>query len=154
MKRKLHYYEIPKYENRVMGKPLTLFLLTLFFIWQTLGATDSKEKSAKVKEDAIHISEIDGGTLSEDPFTFCVGDGHPDHVSKVSVEGAVGPNGQWVVTDETGLILGLPPTPEAVDFDDAGQGVCLIWYLSYGDGLTGLMPGNNALTDLVGDYDL
>ncbi|MEX0287876.1 MAG: hypothetical protein AB3N14_02095, partial [Flavobacteriaceae bacterium] len=52
---------------------------------------------------------VEGGTLSEDPFTFCVGDGEADHVSKVSVEGASGPNSQWVVTDEEGTILGLPP---------------------------------------------
>ncbi|MFS4447694.1 hypothetical protein ACKWCA_13495, partial [Maribacter sp. 2307UL18-2] len=98
--------------------------------------------------------EINGGTLSEDPFHFCVGDGEADHVSKVSVEGASGPNMQWVVTDEDGKILGLPPTPEAVNFDGAGPGICLIWHLSYADGLTGLEAGNNALTDLMGEYDL
>ena len=60
----------------------------------------------------------------------------------------------WVVTDEEGNILGLPPTPEAVDFNGAGAGTCLIWHLSFEDGLTGLEVGNNALTDLDGCYDL
>ena len=100
------------------------------------------------------VAVVDGGTLSEDPFHFCVGDGHADTVSKVSVEGAVGPNSQWVVTDEDGTILGLPPTPEAVNFDGAGPGICLIWHLSYADGLEGLEAGNNAFTDLTGVYDL
>ncbi|MEO0527006.1 MAG: hypothetical protein AAFZ89_07260, partial [Bacteroidota bacterium] len=49
---------------------------------------------------------IDGGTLSEDPFFFCVGDGEADRVSLVSVEGNSGPNSQWVVTDDLGNILG------------------------------------------------
>ena len=96
---------------------------------------------------------VDGGTLSEEPFFFCVGDGQPDHVSLVSAEGAVGPNYQWVVTDEAGTILGLPPTPEAVNFDEAGPGLCLIWHLRYADGLEGLEGGNNIMTDLMGVYD-
>ncbi|MEL6916325.1 MAG: hypothetical protein AAFO99_01210, partial [Bacteroidota bacterium] len=102
----------------------------------------------------IDQEPIDGGTLSEDPFFFCVGDGEADRVSLVSVEGNSGPNSQWVVTDDLGNILGLPPRPEAVDFDVAGPGVCLIWHLSFADGLEGLVAGNNVLTDLVGDYDL
>ncbi|MCW5518195.1 agarase, partial [Muriicola sp. Z0-33] len=102
-----------------------------------------------VRTEAI---SVDGGTLSEDPFFFCVGDGQPDHVSLVSVEGAEGPNAQWVVTDEAGTILGLPPTPEAVNFDGAGPGVCLIWHLRYADGLVGLEAGNN-VADLMGVYD-
>ncbi|MEX0288457.1 MAG: T9SS type A sorting domain-containing protein, partial [Flavobacteriaceae bacterium] len=102
-----------------------------------------------VRNEAVMV---EGGTLSEDPFTFCVGDGEADHVSKVSVEGASGPNSQWVVTDEEGTILGLPPTPEAVNFDGAGPGICLIWHLSYADGLEGLEGGNN-IGDLSGTYD-
>ena len=115
------------------------------------GCYDLSNEVRVVRTEAV---TVDGGTLSEDPFFFCVGDGEADHVSLVSVEGAEGPNSQWVVTDEAGTILGLPPTPEAVNFDGAGPGVCLIWHLSYADGLTGLEPGNNALTDLMGVYDL
>ena len=103
-----------------------------------------------VRIDAI---AVDGGTLSEDDFSFCVGDGEADHVSKVSAENTVGPNMQWVVTSPEGDILGLPPTAEAVNFDGAGAGTCLIWNLAYADGLEGLEVGNNAMTDLVGNYD-
>ena len=52
------------------------------------------------------------------------------------------------------MILGLPPMPSAVDFDGAGVGACRVWHLSFEDGLTGAMMGNNALTDLVGCYSL
>ena len=40
-----------------------------------------------------------------------------------------------------------------MDFDGAGAGVCLIWHLSYEDGLTGLELGNNVNTDLMGLFD-
>ena len=102
----------------------------------------------------ITAQEVNGGTLNEDDYSFCVGDGYADHVVKVSAEGTYGPNMQWVVTDENGTILGLPPTAEAVNFDEAPAGTCLIWNLAYADGLSGLEVGNNALTDLVGTYDL
>ncbi len=72
------------------------------------------------------ISGLDGGTLSGGPFEFCVGDGVADNVSGVTLTGNAGTNSQYVVTDEAGTILGLPPSPEAVDFDGAGNGVCLI----------------------------
>ncbi len=95
-----------------------------------------------------------GGELSGGPFTFCVGDGVEDHVSGVELTGNSGGNSQYLVTDDLGNILGLPGAPEDVNFDEAPAGVCLIWHLSYEDGLTGLEMGNNAMTDLVGCFDL
>ena len=96
---------------------------------------------------------VDGGTITGGPYTFTVGDGIADNVSGVSVSGNVGANSQWVVTDDQRNILGLPPTPEAVDFDGAGAGTCFIYHLSYEDGLTGLAADNN-LSELVGNFDL
>ena len=98
----------------------------------------------------IHVN---GGEITGGPFEFCVGDGIADNVSGVELTWDSGANSQWVITDDTGKILGLSPTPEAVDFDGAGPGVCLIWHLSYDNGLVGLEVGNNALTDLFGTYD-
>ena len=102
--------------------------------------------------EVVRSEAISGGTLAGDDYTFCVGDDEADHVSSVSVSGNVGPNSQWVVTSPYGDILGLPPTPEAVNFDGAGEGTCLIWHLSYKDGLGGLEVGNTT-EDLTGDYD-
>ena len=97
------------------------------------------------------------GTISGGPFTFTV-DGTPDMVSGITLDdsNASGTNRTWVITDDIGNILGLPPTLEAlegVDFDAAGTGVCLIWYMRYEDDLTGLAPGNN-VEDLEGLYGL
>ncbi len=100
--------------------------------------------------------DLSGGTLEGGPFAFCVGDGEVDNIPEgdITVSGASGTNAQWVITDDQGTILGLPPTFSVVDFDGAGEGTCLVWYLSYEDGLMGLEPGNNAGTDLEGCYDL
>ena len=69
---------------------------------------------------------------------------------------ATGTNRTWVITDDAGNILGLPPTlaaVEGVDFDAAGTGICFIWYMRYEDGLVGLEAGNN-VADLEGLYGL
>jgi hypothetical protein len=96
------------------------------------------------------------GTITGGPFNFSV-DNTPDFVSGIMLDGtATGTNSTWVVTDDSGNILGLPPTLEAlegVNFDDAGVGVCLIWYLRFEDGLTGAMMGQNA-NNLQGCFDL
>lgn len=97
------------------------------------------------------------GTLSGGPFTFVAGDGIVDNVSGVTTDpNAVGTNRTFVITDDQGTILGLPPTIEAleaVDFDGAGAGVCLIWYLRFEDGLEGAEVGMNA-GDLSGIFSL
>jgi len=97
----------------------------------------------------------EGGTLEGGPFEFCVGDGQSDNISddEITVSGSAGPNLQWVITDDQGNILGLPPTLDVVDFDGAGAGTCLIWYLAFEDGLMGAEVGNNA-ADLIGCFDL
>lgn len=100
---------------------------------------------------------LDAGTLTGGPFEFQV-DGTPDMVSGIELvdfDGS-GDAQSFVVTDDDGNILGLPPTMEAlegVDFDAAGPGICLIWHLTYMEGLSGLEAGNN-VSGLSGDYDL
>ena len=97
------------------------------------------------------------GTISGGPYTFTV-DGTPDMVSGITLDSsnATGTNRTWVITDDAGNILGLPPTlaaVEGVDFDAAGTGICFIWYMRYEDGLVGLEAGNN-VADLEGLYGL
>jgi len=96
-----------------------------------------------------------GGTLTGGPFSFCVGDGEADNIpaGSITLSGNSGSNSQWVVTDEQGEILGLPPMPSMVNFDDAGDGVCLIWHLSFEEGLEGAVVGQNA-SDLKGCFSL
>ena len=60
---------------------------------------------------------------------------------------------QWVVTDDQGNILGLPPMPSAVDFDAAGPGICFIYNVAFDDGITGLEVGQN-INNLGGCHSL
>ena len=98
----------------------------------------------------------DAGVLTGGPFTFCV-DSMVDNVSGIATDpDAVGTNRTFVITDDAGTILGLPPDLTAlqgVDFDGAGAGVCLIWYLRFEDGLVGAEVGLNA-NDLQGSFSL
>ena len=99
---------------------------------------------------------VAGGTLSGGPFTFDVGDGIVDNVSSITLSGNLGSNSGFLVTDAEGNILGLPPTIsalEGVDFDGAGDGVCLIWHISYEDGLEGRVVGENT-SNLTGAFSL
>ena len=99
-------------------------------------------------------NQPDGGTLAGGPFTFCV-DGTADNipVDGIALSGNTGGNSQWVITDTTGKILGLPASFTGPDFDAAGVGVCYVWHLSYEEGLTGLVAGNN-VDQLAGCYSL
>lgn len=98
-------------------------------------------------------TQVDGGTITGGPFVFTVGDGIEDNVSGITLTGNSGTNSQWVVTDDQQNILGLPPTPEAVNFDEAGDGSCFIYHLSYENGINGLSAGAN-LSGLSGNFDL
>jgi hypothetical protein len=104
---------------------------------------------------SVFRNQPDGGTLTGGPFSFCVGDGDPDMIPSgaLTLSGATGTNSAWVVTDTDGNILGLPSTPIEVDFDGAGIGECLVWHLSFEDGLVGAEVGLNA-NDLEGCFDL
>ncbi len=107
-------------------------------------------------DDSVQPIVPNAGTMTGGPFTFIV-DGTPDFVNGISTDpDAVGTNRSFLVTDDQGNILGIPPTNEAlqgVNFDDAGVGVCLIWYLRYETGIQGLEMGENA-NNLQGAFDL
>ncbi len=129
-----------------MFKKLIIGVLAVGFIAVSCSDDDDNQVITPI------AGVIDGG-----PFTFCI-DGIADNVSGITLDSsdAVGTNSTWVITDDTGLILGLPPTLEAVEgvnFDEAGAGVCLIWYLRFEDGLQGAEMGMNA-NDLVGSFSL
>ncbi|QCK15764.1 hypothetical protein [Mangrovivirga cuniculi] len=126
------------------------FILLIIF-----GCLSVITTSCDDDDDDVTINP-EAGTLDGGPFNFVV-DGNPDMVSGITLSGDMrGSNSSFVITDDAGNILGLPPTMsdlEGVNFDDAGPGVCLIWYIRYEDGLAGLAPGENA-SDLTGNYDL
>ena len=104
--------------------------------------------------DSIAVTRLspEGGMImTSDPTQVCADDGEPDLVD-VALTGNSGGNSAWVITDTNGVILSLPAAPP-FDFEGAGEGICIIYHLSYEDGLTGLAVGEN-LADLDGCFDL
>jgi hypothetical protein len=95
----------------------------------------------------------DGGEIStDDPTTICALDGEGDPID-VSLEGESGENMAWVITDADLNILDLPAGPP-FDLEGAGEGICLIWHLSWSGDLEGAEIGANA-GELSGDcFDL
>ena len=106
-----------------------------------------------VLSNPVTVNRLDAPVLSGGPFTFTVGDGAADNIgpNEIMKEGGFSLENQssWIVTDEAGNILGLPGSFTDVNFDGTGAGTCFIWYITYAEGLTGLMMNNN-VSDLGG----
>jgi len=105
----------------------------------------------------VNRHAINGGTLSGGPFDFTI-DGIADYVSGISLDSSEinGTMSTYIITDDANNILRLPPTLDAVEginFDGAGTGVCLIWHVSYEEGIMGLEVGQNT-DDLDGYFGL
>ncbi|MBP2832308.1 hypothetical protein J8281_08925 [Aquimarina sp. U1-2] len=166
--------------GNILGRPGTLEMVEgvnfddagpgSCFIWYARFEDDSNiTTAATVNEitgtfdlsnsiEVVRNQVVNAGVVSGGPFTFTVGDGVPDRVSGITLDAtnAFGENRTWIITNDQGLILGLPGTLEMVegnDFDGAGDGVCLIWYARYNGTVTGLEVGMNANT-IEGDFDL
>ena len=127
-----------------------IHLVLLAFTFMAISCSDDDDNGQQ--------TVVEGGAISGGPFTFIV-DGIPDMVSGITLDGTQeGSASSWVVTDNAAdpVILGLPPTLsalEGVDFDAAGGGECLIWYLRHNGGLGGAVV-NNTVSQLTGNFSL
>ncbi len=97
---------------------------------------------------------IDGGVLTGGPFWFCTGDGLVDNipVNEVNLTSNVGPVSQWVITDESGVILSLPGSPSNFDFESTGPGIAFLYNISHDGNITGLDIGSN-IAMIMGNFD-
>lgn len=95
----------------------------------------------------INRIEIDGGDIYAEgelmEVNVCAGDGVDDVITFINSAVNVDANYQLVITDDAGVILGLPPGNE-VNFEGAGAGTCLAWNLYFTGDLTAEL-GDNAL---------
>ncbi|MEL6926945.1 MAG: T9SS type A sorting domain-containing protein, partial [Bacteroidota bacterium] len=119
------------------------------------GCFDLSSNVIRVTRVAEEPCDAAGGTLTGGPFEFTVGDGVADMIPEgaITVANSNGENFQWVITDEAGTILGLPENYADVDFEGAGTGTCLVWYLRYNGEISGLERDLNA-NDLRGCFSL
>lgn len=136
---------MPWHQNTIiLMKKCMLTMITAALLLSSCGDDDSDASITPM-----------AGSLMGGPFYFAV-DGSADNVEGISVGESEGTNTSFIITDEELTILGLPGTLndlEGVNFDGAGTGVCLIWWIAYEDDLTGLTEGSNA-GDLMGSFDL
>ncbi len=96
-----------------------------------------------------------GGIILGGIFEFCVSDDEPDFFEpgEVQLFSEVGPNQQWIVSNELGEILMLPVDYTTVDFGGFGPQGCFLWNLAYNPGISGLSVGQN-VNELEGCFDL
>ena len=101
------------------------------------------------------VTEINGGMLTNDDgatnIDLCVGDAVSFDLAPV-LEFASGSNQEYVLTNESGVILDLPSGP-SFDLGAFGPGLCRLFSVSYEGVLNGLSVGSN-IADLSGCYDL
>ncbi|MBX2815137.1 MAG: T9SS type A sorting domain-containing protein [Saprospiraceae bacterium] len=104
----------------------------------------------------VGLERSEGGEImtsdSITEFTICSGDGIPDPFD-VLLDGASGTNSDWIITDTSGLIIAMPNAPP-FDLEGAPPGTCLVWHISYGEGLMGLEEGGNIFMLQGGCSDL
>lgn len=92
---------------------------------------------------AATVSTLDGA----DSAQTCPGDGVDDLIAFAS-QGGDAPNFTFVVTDDENNILGIPSGNE-VNFEEAGQGNCRVWGLSYYGDIIANLGDNAATTNLA-----
>ncbi|MEO0469421.1 MAG: T9SS type A sorting domain-containing protein, partial [Bacteroidota bacterium] len=116
------------------------------------GCFDLSDDFLVVVRDSVSGGSTVTDENGADSVFVCI-DGSAQFVSFDSV-GPVGPNFAYVVTDDQGVILGLPPG-DMVNFGPAGTGICYVWGLSYTGAVTA-MVGDNALQVALSDgcFDL
>ena len=120
------------------------------------SCSDDDDSTTPVVVESITEAAI----LAGGPYAFCVGDGLVDNIIEDVVDDAgIGSLNSFVVTNEEGWILGLPPVVSGPDFDGAGFGMCYVYHINYEEGLVGLTgpvdgdPTSN-ISDLEGDFSL
>ncbi len=99
----------------------------------------------------VSKESVDGGmVMTEDGESVvytCPGDGEAD-VVRFDTTGYFGDSFTYIVTDTNFVILSIPDG-DMQDFEDAGEGVCLVWGLGYTGTLTAMVGDTASLIDLT-----
>ncbi len=118
--------------------------------------TDLVGKHGLSNSLSISKSQAIGGSITGGPFTFCVGDEENDNIpaGAIALTGNTGGQSAWIATDAAGsMILAVSDNPESFDFENAGDGNCWLYHISYDSNLSGLVAGAD-ISALDGCYSL
>ncbi len=103
----------------------------------------------------INTIRPEGGILTDEndnaQIEICVGDGIEELIN-IRLFGNEGQNGDWMITNENGLIQDISSTPP-FNLEFAGGGISRIYYISYQNGLVGRAVGEN-ISNLEGCFSL
>ncbi|MCI4668676.1 MAG: hypothetical protein MRZ79_11120, partial [Bacteroidia bacterium] len=149
-----------------LAGPGICYVWGLNYTGNLTAALGANALTTNLSDDCFDLSDnfivvvrdrVDGGTVQteagEDTVNICYNGGTPLVLAFDSMN-AMGSNFTYVVTDNNGVILGVPPG-DMVDFSGAGPGECWVWGLSYFQAFVG-QPGDT-ITDptlCIGCFDL
>jgi hypothetical protein len=144
----------PQGEVTVANNPTTIPISTIGTYTLTTMSNNSCEGTVTGLIEVLY--SVAGGTLSYmdeiSAVNVCVDDDFPDPLT-FDIADEVGENTDIVITDESGAVTSLPGS-NVIDFDGSEAGTCLIWNLSYENGLTGLSVGAVLPDALSGCFEL
>ncbi len=105
------------------------------------GCTNISNSIRVVRQDCTPICEVTPSTItSNDPIVFCVGDGNPDSV-RINLIVGTGDFSRFIITDTNATILAIS-SETIYDFETTAPGICILWNITYNDGVGGLIVGN------------
>ncbi|MEL6592053.1 MAG: T9SS type A sorting domain-containing protein, partial [Bacteroidota bacterium] len=119
------------------------------------GCFDLSSNFVVVLRDSISAGTV-STEMGMDTLYYCIGasGGGTGMFSMDSMNVLGGDNFTYVVTDNQGVILGLPPA-DMVDVSGAGVGECWVWGLNYTGNVLAQVGDNAATTQLTdGCFDL
>ncbi len=121
-----------------------------------VGQNISDIEGCFLLSNAITISNdgINGGVISsggQTDLSICINDS-TNNTFSVDLVDNVGDSSIYIVTDQSNVILDISSS-NTFDLSAAGVGTCLVYNLSFIDGLTGIEVGNSP-DDFMGCYEL
>ncbi len=108
---------------------------------ENIATADLSDDCFGISDNFVLVirSQPEGGLVSlpngESNQYICPGDGNPDIVHFVN-SGVAGDAFTYVITNDTNIILGIPPADSA-DFDTAPRGTCRVWGVAYSGNFLG-----------------
>ncbi len=107
------------------------------------GCRELSNSIRVVRQDCspVDTCNVTPSTIAtNDPTVFCVGDGSSDSVS-INLTVGNGDFSRFIITDTTATIIAIS-SETIYDFETTAPGICLLWNITYNDGLNGLTIGN------------
>ena len=102
---------------------------------------------------AVIRTDVEGGTLSfsdgSDEISLCVDTGNPNPINVFVIDASTANDYAYLITDEAGELLQISDS-NALDFDGAGPGTCLVFGVAYTGSLS-VEEGDDVMNSVLSD---